>query len=309
MAKIFISYAHEESRVAEAINLTLGAEGYEVFFDKDRLPVGTTFHKKIRDELTSADLIIFLLSDNFFKPGSYTLTELRLAKGIFPQASGKVLPVLLSPLEPDSVGPYLAGVTWLIPEGLVEAEVAAEAQRLLSMNKELHVNAAQGEAKPERGRGFLVSLVEVGRLLLLSVAGAFLGMLLSPITFIFLGGFAMPILLAITFGLCAWIGGAGFDTGVDLGIAVGIFGWFCGYSAHFAAYTVRGKDSENQLRDNLIGALSGASAGVLAAFIIANVKTGTGLLRPLMIGGVRGLILGAVLGAVFGILGSFYNPD
>lgn len=123
MARIFLSYASEQRRLAASIEAALSAEDHQVFFDKTRLPSGEAYHRKIVEAIRNSQLFIFLISPDSIKKGTYALTELKEAKRKWPNPSGKVIPVQLLPTDPTAIDPYLLqGVTILRPEGSVTAE-------------------------------------------------------------------------------------------------------------------------------------------------------------------------------------------
>ena len=124
--KIFLSYASEQRAVAEPLALALEADGHDVFFDRHDLPVGGSYHDRIRDAIDDADRYVFLVSPESVEPGSYALTELSLAQARWPRPSGRVLPVMAAPTPFDRLPPYLGAVTVLQPKGNLAAEVAAQ---------------------------------------------------------------------------------------------------------------------------------------------------------------------------------------
>lgn len=121
--RIFLSYASEDIRIAQEVTLALLQEGYEVFFDRNSLPAGDGFHRAIRDELSEADLFLFLISPAALAEGRYTRTELKLAQERWPDPSGRILPVIISNTDWDMIPPYVTVVTVLEPEGNIAAEV------------------------------------------------------------------------------------------------------------------------------------------------------------------------------------------
>ena len=65
------------------------------------------------------------ISPHAIEPGSYTLTELRMAQERWPHPGRRVLPVMLEPTEIERVPAYLRAVTIFQPAGNVAAELAA----------------------------------------------------------------------------------------------------------------------------------------------------------------------------------------
>lgn len=123
--KIFLSYASEQRPIAEPLALALEAEGHEVFFDRHDLPIGDSFHDRIRDAIDNADRCVFLISPQSVEPGSYALTELALTQARWPRPAGRVLPVMAADTLFDRLPAYLGAVTVLQPKGNLAAEVAA----------------------------------------------------------------------------------------------------------------------------------------------------------------------------------------
>jgi len=123
--RIFLSYASEDRPRAEEVALALQANGHELFFDRTELEGGEAFHRVIREQIATADRLVFLISPDSMAAGSYCLTELRMARERWPHPRGRVLPVMLEPTPMERVPAYLRSVTILEPEGNVAAEVAA----------------------------------------------------------------------------------------------------------------------------------------------------------------------------------------
>lgn len=130
--KIFLSYAHEQHPVAEEINVSLSVRGYDVFFDQSNLKPGVEYDSAIQEAIQRCDLFIFLISPESLKQGTYSLTELRFAKGEWRNPSGRVLPVMARPTLNSKVDAYQRAVTILYPQGNLAAEVAASADALLA---------------------------------------------------------------------------------------------------------------------------------------------------------------------------------
>lgn len=63
MADVFISYAHGDSSIANELAHEFKARGISVFFDQ-ALAAGTDFRQEIAQALTSAKVVIVLLSEN-----------------------------------------------------------------------------------------------------------------------------------------------------------------------------------------------------------------------------------------------------
>lgn len=128
--KIFVSHAHEQATIADALTLALRQDGHEVFFDRDALKAGEGFHATIRASIQQIDLLIFLVSPQSLESGSYARTELEIARERWPNPSGHVLPVLAEATPFATIPSYLTAVTVLAPQGDPVAETAARVASL-----------------------------------------------------------------------------------------------------------------------------------------------------------------------------------
>src|SRR5215218_6649743 len=108
---VFVSFASEQSNLAESLVISLRGQGHTVFFSDDSLPVAKTFDERLEKAVEQSDLMIFLVSPEAVAPGRYTLTELKFARKKWPNPSGRVLPVLIAPTSRDSIPAYLSAVT------------------------------------------------------------------------------------------------------------------------------------------------------------------------------------------------------
>ena len=133
--EIFLSYSSKDKLLAEPIYLALRAQGHSVFFDRANLPAGDEYDVHIRKAIEDADLFLFLVSPDSLASGSYTLTELEIAQKTWDHPRGRVLPVLLRPVEIAKLPPYLRAVTVLEPVGNVPAAVADAVHRLASAKR------------------------------------------------------------------------------------------------------------------------------------------------------------------------------
>lgn len=128
--KIFLSYPSPQRALAERLVLALEAEGHEVFFDRQDLEVGASFHQRLRDGIAAADALVFLVTPRSVAAGSYTLTELDIARQRWRRPSGRVLPVMVEPTPIADLPAYLSAVTILQPQGEPVAETVAAVARL-----------------------------------------------------------------------------------------------------------------------------------------------------------------------------------
>jgi hypothetical protein len=123
--KLFISYAHEQRPVAEEVNASLAARGFDVFFDRSDLPSGEEYDRRIKHAV-----------------------ELAIRRRSHPNPSGTVLPVMVKAALLRRLDAYLRAVTILYPQGNVAAEVAAAVDELSGT----HAERASGDALAAGGR-------------------------------------------------------------------------------------------------------------------------------------------------------------
>lgn len=127
---IFLSYASEDREIAETIAHAISGQGKRVFFDRNELPSGNEYIRRIQKAIFRSNLFIFLISPDSIKSDAYTRTELSIAQKKWPNPNGCVLPVLIKPTDTDSVPSYVKSITHLIPEGNPVAATALEVNRL-----------------------------------------------------------------------------------------------------------------------------------------------------------------------------------
>jgi hypothetical protein len=127
---IFLSYASDEARLAERIELALESAGHQVFRDRSELDAGEAFDARIRAALDASDLLIFLITPRSVMEGRYTLSELTFARHKWPRPGGHVLPVLVTATPLDRIPEYLKAVTILEPRGEVASEIVAAVDRM-----------------------------------------------------------------------------------------------------------------------------------------------------------------------------------
>ena len=130
--RIFLSYPRERRNIADSLCCELEAMGHEVFFDRQDLPVGETYHARIRESIERSELFIYLLTPNSVRTGRYTRTELKVARECWPSPGRRVLPVMAEPTPYEDIPAYLANLTVLEPEGNLVAEVAMRVAAMVS---------------------------------------------------------------------------------------------------------------------------------------------------------------------------------
>lgn len=122
--KIFLSYASEDSAIADDVAQTLKAHNHKLFYAPDRNLPGLAYDNKIASDIRQSDLFIFLISPASVRSGKYTITELKVAEQKWPNPSGRILPVMISPTPMEDIPAYLRAVSVLEPKGNLPAEVA-----------------------------------------------------------------------------------------------------------------------------------------------------------------------------------------
>lgn len=127
---VFLSYAHEDRKVAEAIAVGLTQDRHRVFYDREDLPAGDGFHTRIREEIARADLLVFLISKASLQEARYTRTELDLFQKRWPNPSGRVLPVVVESPTDVPIPAYLDTNTRLERRGNLVADVLGEVARI-----------------------------------------------------------------------------------------------------------------------------------------------------------------------------------
>jgi formylglycine-generating enzyme required for sulfatase activity len=128
--RLFLSYASQDRAAAESIRQALAAQGHDIFFDREDLPAGASFDDRIRDAIVRSELFIALISPDTVDAGSYTLNEIDMAARTWPNASQRVLPVMLRATPFESIPPYLKSVTVLQTDGNLAAAVVDAVHRL-----------------------------------------------------------------------------------------------------------------------------------------------------------------------------------
>ena len=128
--RVFLSYSSEDRDLVEPVYLALCAQGHTVFFDRADLPAGEEYDVRIRKAIEKSQLFIFMVSPASLEPGSYTLTELGIAQKAWAHPAGRLLPIVVRPINWDQVPAYLKAVTLLEPEGNLAATVADAVHRV-----------------------------------------------------------------------------------------------------------------------------------------------------------------------------------
>jgi len=112
--RVFISYAHQDSKRAKDFALAYKAQGTDYFYDRDKLAAGDVYEEKIFEYIDSADLFILCWSENASR-SEYVWKELKRAMlHAYPQlsmndATLKIYPISIEPrtsLPEDMAGIY-----------------------------------------------------------------------------------------------------------------------------------------------------------------------------------------------------------
>ncbi|MGD9603666.1 MAG: SUMF1/EgtB/PvdO family nonheme iron enzyme [Gammaproteobacteria bacterium] len=141
---VFLSYAAVDRPHAVRVHRALVEAGHDVFFDREDLPPGEAFHTRIARAIERTDLFVFLASPAALDAGSYTLNELAIAERCFARASGRVLPVLLQPVDYATLPAYLRTVTVLETQGDVPAAIVDAVSGLARARRRRWLTVAAG---------------------------------------------------------------------------------------------------------------------------------------------------------------------
>lgn len=127
---VFISYSHEQRRLAEELAQALKNAGHDVFFDVDSLPASAEYNDRIRSAIDEADRFVFIASKQALEPGKFTLTELQFAKQRWPAPQGKVVPVLVNDgVKVSDLPVYVRSVSVMTVQGNAVAEIVDAVQK------------------------------------------------------------------------------------------------------------------------------------------------------------------------------------
>jgi hypothetical protein len=166
--QIFLSYSSVDRELADQIHLALLGSGHSVFFDKESLPPAGDYQTKIRKAVADSDFLVFLISPESVKKGSFALTELGYARKKWKHPRGRVLPVMVRTVAYANIPTYLKAVTILEPEGNVAAEVTEAIPSDASMadgpappfKKAIDTDIALLQKQEPRQANFLEAVVE-----------------------------------------------------------------------------------------------------------------------------------------------------
>ncbi|QIK95813.1 toll/interleukin-1 receptor domain-containing protein [Sphingomonas sp. HDW15A] len=163
MAKIFLSYAREDSRRAERIASVIEKVGHEVWWDR-HIDAGSSFSSAIDTALAEAELVVVLWSKH--SVGSDWVRD-EAATG---RDSGRLLPVLIEPVEPPLGFRQYQAVPLTRSRQSTAPLVAAIAKRLGDTDA-MHVQTDLARSSPAVSRSLLVL---AAFLIALAIAAAWL---------------------------------------------------------------------------------------------------------------------------------------
>jgi formylglycine-generating enzyme required for sulfatase activity len=133
--RIFLSYSSRDFLLVEPIYLALRAQKHSVFFDRSDLPAGEEYHIRIRQAIEKCHLFLFIISPNSLAADSYSLAEISMAQKMWAHPTGKLLPVVLHPVDVELLPPYLKSVLLLQAEGNIVAAVSAAVHRIATKRR------------------------------------------------------------------------------------------------------------------------------------------------------------------------------
>ena len=100
--RAFICYASDDRDWATEVAVAVEKEGYRAFIDYDRLPIGDRFHRQLRKELRSADVLVAVVGPGFGSK-NYPKSEVRFAQRL----GLKVVPLFVHIANAEDLPPPL----------------------------------------------------------------------------------------------------------------------------------------------------------------------------------------------------------
>ena len=148
--RIFISYANEDRDTAAEIDAQLRLENHCVFYDQESLKGGTGFNQRIREEVESSDLLIFLISPYSVDPKRFALTEFEFANNKWSNLNGRVLPVYVAETPLQTIPPPLRALQFVRPNGSLAAKTVARVAEIEADAKRQQEQADREKADDRR---------------------------------------------------------------------------------------------------------------------------------------------------------------
>ena len=100
--KVFISYSHADKAYKDKLEAAFAVQvktGKVTLWSDQDIPPGATWEKELMDNLNEADIIILLLSADFFASDYIWEVELPIIQQRYEDGSAKVFPILIRPCD------------------------------------------------------------------------------------------------------------------------------------------------------------------------------------------------------------------
>lgn len=135
MSQVFLSYAYENAAVMRQIRNSLWREGLSVWTNTTDIQTGETFEEAIKHGIEQADNLVYLLSPDSLK-SAYCQQELNYALAL----NKRIIPVLVSPLEPEQIPPALRSLHYIdLTDNVREEDYRLDESQIIKI---LHHEAA-----------------------------------------------------------------------------------------------------------------------------------------------------------------------
>ncbi len=134
MAKLFVSYAHEDVVFAENVKLSLERFSHEVWIDHEGLHAGVDWGRGIDDAIQAADVLLLIVSEDAMD-SKYVTYEWSYALG----ASVPIIPLLYKQIDEGYLHPRLAKIQYVdMSHRRYWDELNREIKQLARQNKSAH---------------------------------------------------------------------------------------------------------------------------------------------------------------------------
>ncbi|MFD4786713.1 FxSxx-COOH system tetratricopeptide repeat protein [Streptomyces sp. NPDC058459] len=150
---LFVSYADRDRAWAEWVGRQLQQAGHQVELDRWSWRTGDDFVEKMNAALGAADAVVALFSKSYFAPKRWTREEWTASLAV----RGRLVPVVIEPLNDDDIPVILAGRLRKDLHGLDETSAAAALLEAvqgpsLPAGPFAFPGAPAAEAEPDAGR-------------------------------------------------------------------------------------------------------------------------------------------------------------
>ena len=108
--KVFISYSHQDKQIATSIADQVREAGHEVWIDSWNVKIGDNLYNKIKEGLTSADALIFIISKNSLSSKAVMHEFSAIAFSELSKKKQRIIPVLI---DKSNVPSYLSKYLYL----------------------------------------------------------------------------------------------------------------------------------------------------------------------------------------------------